>query len=93
MGITIILDGGLAPMHITKWTINTYGDHEGYHKNGKIYQYQAELIKWADFIDTINEIRNWIKNDNIDAVESNRDFAWFFIHESDRTILLLKWPI
>ena len=42
-------------------------------------------------ITIVGEIRDWIQNDHIDAIESRQDYTWYFKHESDRTMLLLTW--
>lgn len=59
------------------------------------YNYPATLTSWnkllPDAVGVIIGIRNWIREDSIEAIESSHDYTWYFKNESDRTILLLKW--
>jgi hypothetical protein len=74
-----------------KWKIITYSGVMGYIKNSMIYNYAAEMMWYENHFRDINEIHNWITNNNIDVVESNKDFIWYFKNEEDRTYLLLTW--
>jgi hypothetical protein len=61
------------------------------------YNYPVSLlmnsinVRESNFYEIVFEVRDWIDREHINAIESNFEYTWYFMYDSDRTILLLKW--
>lgn len=96
MSTTIIIDGGAGPLYENtnkpiRWTLRNVHDGDSFSHDGKKYQYGISMDVYHNHLNEVRSIRQWISEQNIEAIEARDSYTWYFKNESDRTILLLTW--